>query len=373
MNLYVLSIWTLLCWFLEIPELVILFGAWFLVMLIWLTFVYFSTPNYKWVRMILAIESISITLIPIVFYGLDSLFVLYLIIPPLAAILMFSSQEKKGFFIFLIIYLALFVSLVIWNIFEGPLFQLTEQQTFWVNYVLIFGALSVAFYYSLTYWLEYTKYKNLIQEEQKKSDQLLLSIFPAAIAEQLRETNKSLAKSYEEVTVIFIDLVGFTKLSGSMSPANLVELLDEVFSVFDELVEKHNIEKIKTIGDAYLAVCGLPIPDSEHAQKVANFALDINKLFQTNRFKGHDLKVRMGIHTGKVVAGVIGNSKFSYDLWGDTVNIASRFEAAGISEKIHITKAVQDILEDDYVIENAGEINIKGKGMMESFFLLGKK
>ena len=158
-----------------------------------------------------------------------------------------------------------------------------------------------------------------------------------------------------------------------MSPSELVAMLDEIFSEFDALVDKYGIEKIKTIGDAYMAVGGLPVPDGQHCQKVAQMALEINEIIKTKYAEKYDLKLRIGIHTGKAVAGVIGNKKFSYDLWGDSVNIASRFEASGHPEKIHVTEAVKNTLGDNFLFEDCGEVDIKGKGMMRSYFLTGRK
>ena len=231
----------------------------------------------------------------------------------------------------------------------------------------------ISLYFAYFFFTENTQYKDLLATEREKSDHLLLSIFPETIADQLRNSNQSVADSFDNVTVLFADIVGFTEYASQKSPSELVAMLDEIFSEFDALVDKYGIEKIKTIGDAYMAVGGLPVPDAQHCHKVACMALEINEIIKTKYAEKYDLKLRIGIHTGKAVAGVIGNKKFSYDLWGDSVNIASRFEASGHPEQIHITKDVKNVLGEDFLFEDCGEIMIKGKGMMKSYFLKGKK
>ena len=213
----------------------------------------------------------------------------------------------------------------------------------------------------------------MLATEREKSDRLLLSLFPDSIAGQLRDSNQSIADSFENVTILFADIVGFTRYASNMSPSELVAMLDEIFSEFDALADKYGVEKIKTIGDSYLAVGGLPLPDENHCQAIADMALEMNQVIKEKYTVKYKLTLRIGIHTGHAVAGVIGNKKFAYDIWGDCVNIASRFEASGHPEKIHITEDVKRLLGDAYVYEDCGEIAIKGKGMMHSYFLLERK
>jgi class 3 adenylate cyclase len=209
----------------------------------------------------------------------------------------------------------------------------------------------------------------LLQYEQEKSERLLLNILPKPVADRLKQSPDAIAERFEEVTVLFADIVGFTALSARIAPEELVNLLNEVFSLFDRLADKHGLEKIKTIGDAYMAVAGLPMPRPDHAQAVAKMALDMQRLI--GQVAGGLLQVRIGLHTGPVVAGVIGQKKFSYDLWGDTVNTASRMESHGLVGQIQVTAATYERLRDHFVFEPRGPIQVKGKGAVETYLLLG--
>jgi class 3 adenylate cyclase len=228
-------------------------------------------------------------------------------------------------------------------------------------------------YFAYFFFTQNTEYKNMLATEREKSDRLLLSLFPDSIARKLRNSNQSVADSFDNVTILFADIVGFTQHASNISPKELVAMLDEIFSEFDALADKYGVEKIKTIGDSYMAVGGLPVPDENHCRSIADMALEINQVIKEKYTAKYNLKLRIGINTGQAVAGVIGNKKFAYDLWGDSVNIASRFEASGYPEKIHITQDVKNVLGDAYVYEDCGEIAIKGKGMMHSYFLLERK
>jgi PAS domain S-box-containing protein len=209
---------------------------------------------------------------------------------------------------------------------------------------------------------------------RKKAELLLLNVLPQPIAERLKRGQRTIAESFEEVTVLFADLVDFTEFSTQTSPTELVELLNEIFSKFDQLAEKHGVEKIKTIGDAYMAVAGLPKPRPDHAQAIAQMALDMQAAIeQFNVEKGQTFKIRIGINSGSVVAGVIGIRKFSYDLWGDTVNTASRMESHGIPGYIQLTAATYELLKDLYLFEERGPIHVKGKSDMITYLLIGTK
>ncbi|MEB3340084.1 ammonium transporter [Okeania sp.] len=209
--------------------------------------------------------------------------------------------------------------------------------------------------------------------EQEKSEKLLLNIFPKPIADKLKENQEIIAEDFAEVTVLFADLVGFTELASSVHPEQLVYWLNEIFSRFDLLAEKYNLEKIKTIGDAYMVVGGLPQPMKNHTEAIALMALDILKEVEhfTNEHQ-RDFRIRIGINTGPVVAGVIGRKKFIYDLWGDTVNIASRMESHGIPGLIQVTENTYRILQHKFLFTERGFIDIKGKGKMKAYILQGK-
>ena len=213
-----------------------------------------------------------------------------------------------------------------------------------------------------------------LRYQQEQTENLLLNILPKPIAEQLKLEPSTIADSFEEVSVLFADLVGFTEFSNQRSAKELVEFLNVIFSEFDQLVEKHDLEKIKTIGDAYMVVAGLPMPRPDHAEAIAQIALDMQQaLTKINVKTGETFSMRIGINSGAVVAGVIGLKKFSYDLWGDTVNTASRMESLGIPGEIQVTVETYQRLRDNYLFEERGAIRVKGKGEMITYLLKGRK
>ena len=213
-----------------------------------------------------------------------------------------------------------------------------------------------------------------LKKERDRSEKLLHNILPAAIAERLSNGEDTIAEVFPEVTVLFSDIVGFTELSDKIGPSETVNMLNLLFGKFDELAEKHRVEKIKTIGDCYMVVAGVPNRDPLHCQHIAAFALDAqNCIEEFSRETPYKVQLRMGIHTGTVAAGVVGKKRFSYDLWGDVVNVASRFETTAEPNKIHASEAVKFRLSDDFLFLDGGEVKLKGKGVMRSFYLLGKK
>jgi class 3 adenylate cyclase len=212
-----------------------------------------------------------------------------------------------------------------------------------------------------------------VHQEQEKSERLLLNILPEAIASQLKNGHATIANSFTEVTILFADLVGFTQLAEQLSPSELVEFLNQIFSCFDALTEKHHLEKIKTIGDAYMVVGGIPIERGNHAEAIANMALEMQAAIdEFNHQSQEQFKIRIGINTGPVVAGVIGTKKFSYDLWGDAVNTASRMESHGLPGMIQVSQSTYEKLQGKYQFQERGVIPIKGKGQLKTYFLIGK-
>jgi PAS domain S-box len=215
---------------------------------------------------------------------------------------------------------------------------------------------------------------NALRVQQEQSERLLLNILPEEIANRLKRGDSTIADTFADVTVLFADIVGFTQLSARVSPTQLVSLLNEIFSTFDQLAEKHGLEKIKTIGDAYMVVGGLPIPCLDHAERIAKMALDMQEAISDfSNTHSQDFSIRIGINTGPVVAGVIGIKKFIYDLWGDTVNTASRMESHGLPGCIQVTSTTYHQLQEKYIFESRPAIDVKGKGLMNTYLLQCRK
>jgi len=210
-------------------------------------------------------------------------------------------------------------------------------------------------------------YARALEDEEARTERLLLHILPAPIAARLKGGERVIADNFDDVSVLFADLVGFTAMAALMSPKEVVELLNEIFSSFDQLAHKHRLEKIKTIGDAYLVVGGLIGSIDDHVTACAHMALDM--LDAIERCGQGGLTLRVGLHTGPVVAGVIGEHKFSYDLWGDTVNIASRLESHGGAGKVHVSHIVRARLNDAFRFEERGIIDLRGRGPITTFYL----
>jgi adenylate cyclase len=214
----------------------------------------------------------------------------------------------------------------------------------------------------------------LLQEEQKRSERLLLSLLPKPVAEQLKENPRSIARRYSEATVLFADIVDFTRISAGLPPEKLVAWLNDLFTGFDRLTERYGLEKIKTVGDAYMAVAGVPTARSDHAEAAAELALALRMQVASRRApNGEDLHLRIGMDTGPVVAGVIGTRKFSYDLWGDTVNVASRMESLGVPDHIQVTEATYRRISARYVFSEERRIVVKGMGAMTTYLLLERR
>jgi class 3 adenylate cyclase len=250
------------------------------------------------------------------------------------------------------------------------------------NFVMNIGGASGVAYFLLRYFAAerqrtldaLNREHRLLQEEQARSEGLLLNILPRPIADRLKRNPTTIAEQHPEATVLFADIVDFTQMSASMQPEATVAWLNDLFSQFDALSERFGLEKIKTVGDAYMAAAGLPVPRPDHAQAAADMALEIQRLLATRTTPdGQPLRIRIGIHTGPVVAGVIGVRKFIYDLWGDTVNTASRMESHGIPGAIQVSQAAYERLRDQYEFEDRGVIQVKGKGDLPTYLLKGRR
>jgi adenylate cyclase len=208
------------------------------------------------------------------------------------------------------------------------------------------------------------------QAKQEASDNLLRKVLPSQIAKRMLQGEKQIADYCEGVTVFFCDIVGFTKLSTQISPSELVALLNEVFVEFDRIAQKHGLEKIKTIGDAYMAVAGVPLQQADHAIRATKFSLEVKSALKTYCMKkGSELQIRIGLHSGSAIAGVIGEDKFAYDIWGDTVNTAARMEQNGEAGKVNISEATYKLVKDKFACEYRGEIEAKNKGKLKMYFV----
>jgi guanylate cyclase len=213
--------------------------------------------------------------------------------------------------------------------------------------------------------------KNLFQE---KSETLLLNILPKEIAAILKNESRTIAEHYDEASVLFADMVGFTPLSAKLPPVEMVELLNEVFSFFDSLLDKYKVEKIRTIGDSYMVASGVPRGRPDHAKALVHMALEMREYVMSHTFgKGQRVKFRIGINSGSMIAGVIGKRKFVYDVWGDAVNIASRMESHGMGGAVQITQDTYELIKEEFVCEPRGTVNVKGKGEMEVWLVHSAK
>ncbi len=211
--------------------------------------------------------------------------------------------------------------------------------------------------------------------ETEKSEFLLLNILPETIANRLKTGERTIADYFDSATVMFTDIIGFSQMTARITTSELVDLLSDIFSSFDELAMKHGLEQIKTIGDAYMVAGGIPVHVPDHAQRIADMALDVrNTIPRFSTKAGDPISMRIGIASGPVQAGVIGTRKFSYDLWGDTVNTASRMESYCIPDQIQVTESTHELLKNDFIMEKRDQIiDVKGMGLMTTYFLIGRK
>ena len=300
-------------------------------------------------------------------------FLYYFFLFAAVAFLLFGSRERVARFTLTILSIACLVFVIL----VAPRERLISHVSPGVEHVLditsaIAVIITVVFIVNL-FATDTEAAEARLAEAHARSERLLLNVLPAPISARLKD-DEEIADGFAEVTVLFADIVGFTELSQKLAPDELVKMLNRIFSAFDDLAEEHELEKIKTIGDCYMVAAGLPTARPDHAIAMARMALAMrDALERINREAGYSLQVRIGLHTGPVVAGVIGKRKFIYDMWGDTVNTASRMESSGLPGEIQITHDLNDLLSDAFLTERRGTINVKGKGEMETFLLKGEK
>ena len=291
------------------------------------------------------------------------------ILAPLGALIFLEVRRAIWWFV---AFLAAFVGLgVLGEMFFEPL-DVPGWFTSAMVALNVVGAGSIAFTVLASFAHQRNRALAALRVEQERSEALLLNVLPEAIAQRLKDTTDSIADHVDTATILFADVVDFTPLSARLTPAEVVGALDHLFSQFDTLVEKHGLEKIKTIGDCYMAAAGVPDPCADHASRTARLALDMRDTITNETIAGHGgIELRIGINSGPVTAGVIGTKRFLYDLWGDAVNTASRMESNGTPGQIQITRTTYEMLNDTFECTRRGTIPVKGKGEMETWYLVG--
>lgn len=303
----------------------------------------------------------------------SSAVVLWSVVAPMSALIFAGPRQALAWFI---AYLILVATSGVLQDYLRPSNNLPPLFVLFL-FVLNICAISTTAFVLLSYFMsQREKAFALLRLEEEKSNNLLLNILPAEIAFILKETNgrSVIADHYDTVTILFADMVNFTPLSAELSPGEMVGVLNEIFSHFDALVDECRVEKIETVGDEYMAACGVPRPCPDHAASMARLALGMCRYTQNFRaINGRQLQIRVGIHSGPVVAGVIGKKKFAFELFGDTVNTANRMQSHGVPGKIQVTRETYELLKDDFICEPRGTIDVKGKGEMETWFLVAEK
>jgi len=290
--------------------------------------------------------------------------VLWALICPLGALLFDESHQAPRWFL-------AFVALVALSGLLQP--YVRSENNLSSALVLFFFVINLLGVGSLVFMMVFyfVGQKNMFQQ---KSESLLLNILPKEIAAILKNESRTIADHYEVASVLFADMVGFTPLSAQLPPVEMVELLNEVFSFFDSLLDKYGVEKIRTIGDSYMVAAGVPRGRSDHAQALVRMALEMRDYVATHTFgNGQCVSFRIGINSGSMIAGVIGRRKFVYDVWGDAVNIASRMESHGLGNAVQITQTTYELIKDEFVCEPRGVVNVKGKGEMEVWLVTALK
>jgi len=293
------------------------------------------------------------------------------ILAPLGALVFLEVRQAVRWFVaFLLVFL-------LTGILGEVLFPNADLPVWFTATMLalnVIGAGSVAFTLLASFANQRNVALRALRAEQEKSEALLLNILPSSIAERLKAATRTIADHFESASILFADVVDFTPLAQRLTPAEMVGMLDQLFSRFDALVELHGLEKIKTIGDCYMAAAGVPNPREDHARRAALLALDMRDAVATSAIAGEPgFELRIGINSGPVIAGVIGTKRFLYDLWGDAVNTASRMESHSTPGEIQITRTTYELLKDEFVCRRRGTILVKGKGRMETWYLVGSR
>jgi class 3 adenylate cyclase len=296
----------------------------------------------------------------------------FILLIPIFSLIGIKNIDKLWWWFYTFISVSIIVYLEWTRDIYVPLFKIefTEEMLTTNRTVNIFSVITMILLVLRNFHNNLHKAKLDLQESYQRSEDLLLNILPMSIANRLKKQQGTIADDVESASVLFADLVGFTTLASKITATETVTMLNAIFSEFDYAVDEHGLEKIKTIGDAYMVAGGIPTETSDHLQQMVAFAQQMLVLLQAyNEKHGSDLQLRIGIAIGPVTAGVIGARKFSYDIWGDTVNVASRMESSGIPGRIQVTDKVAKAAKSHFQFEERGEIQIKGKGSMKTFLL----
>jgi len=280
----------------------------------------------------------------------------------------YSNKTKTAFTAFMAI---LFIIFYYYSVFNSPLYNINPPYQLalinMLNISVLFAVpvIGIIFTNHLT-----SQAEAALAIEHEKSEALLNNVLPTAIAARLKTERGTIVDDFVNASILFADLAGFTPFSASLPPSELVNMLDTIFSRFDELVDRYGLEKIKTIGDEYMVAAGIPTPREDHAEALAHLALAMrDSLAEFNQHHNTNLQIRIGLNSGPVIAGVIGKRRFLYDLWGDSVNTASRMESHGVPGEIQVTEATRQLLDSKFAFTNRGIIDVKGKGAMQTYFL----
>lgn len=320
----------------------------------------------------LLVSNLHLTLL-LVFYGWEAGVYMYFFLMIAVPFAIFSRQQKALITPMACLAVAMLIGVyVYYGVFEMRPLVIRDTRGIMVNMFTNLSGVSIASILLMRHMRNvHFQAEDGLEQEHRRSEELLLNVLPASIAERLKQGEKPIADDFSEVSILFADIVGFTELSGRMQARDLVDLLNEIFSDFDRLADEHGLEKIKTIGDCYMVVAGLPQPRPDHAVAMARMAFAMQaKLAESRARRGHLLQIRVGIHSGPVVAGVIGHRKFTYDLWGDAVNTASRMESHGAPGEITVSSRTFELVREKYNGQERAPLEIKGKGVMTTWFLL---
>lgn len=324
-----------------------------------------------WYRLLLLVQLTLIFIVPALLqYSLGGYLdsgavILWSMLAPIGALLFQSIRSALNWFYAFVLLLFGMYSLEVRGFMHAPFVQIDTQIIF-----IIFNITGIA----LTVFASMLYFVKQLEATYGRNKRILYSVLPEFVADRLEQNDRAFVQHVSSATILFADLVGFTQLSELLEPNQIVQLLNRIFSAFDRLVEKHGVEKIKTIGDAYMVAGNIPLPLTDHAEHIADLSIEMHKIiYAIAKEQNINLELRIGIHTGSVAAGVLGTKRMAYDLWGDSVNIASRMESQGVAGYTQVSKETAKLLEDDFVVEPRGHIEVKGKGEMLVYFLHGRR